>query len=600
MKVDTATLLSDWAESVKSFQTASGTTAPGPYTVADVKKAVAATEGLQPQDLVTHTAAASGWDSRGGGGGFSGGTYGGPKDRIKDFVIEFGTTLVATFAGDTIAKRLTELQEDIDGDHTARDDLEKSAQKCSDSVGDIDAVSDSFIEETLTAAIFIVDLLVLFISRNPGLTALVHSAISSAAELISSTNSTLVEHCEERDKAIDKCYEKFEEECDAVCGRKLPAPAPGIDPAPSAKDVIDGSYKDITKYMDTFSANRDCEPDKKETAKEATKEQPKKSGPTPAPAPAPQPSAAVPAVQPCEDVPATQAPEPAKEKQPTPTLPPAPQVCDKDVSTTPQTKEPDTPQKDALQPEPVECIDDEKDCENDKPQKPVPAPEPKPEQALQQNECEDEAGGDNEEKRESPPVPDKPVLEPVAEKQSEECADEPVDTGNSVKSACTGVLGAVGVGVAIVGIGLLIDAAVDFFHEEILPELTPDEKEPEARDKPEVKEKPELKDKPEVNEQSEPRVEPVKVEKGVMAPPPDLAKVEEPPAPPKKIAAVAAVAEAPAPIAEPAPVPERSEDVKPERGGGDKTSHGPVVGGPGPSSGQAKENGHRARKAGQW
>lgn len=210
-------------------------------------------------------------------------------------------------------------------------------------------------------------------------------------------------------------------------------------------------------------------------------------------------------------------------------------VCEGDTSTTPAKNVPgkgttvtDTPTVPQSVGEPV----------TGEPEKPAPTKEPVPEKPTPEKPVPEKPvpGAEPDcEPCEPPTVPQ--TVEPVedcpkpVETPEPECVDTPAPEGSG-SSDCCGVLGLVGVGVAILGIGLLITALEDCVPE-VPPEPAP---EPEPEPAP------------------EPVAEPP-------APPkPDLTDVPEPPPPPKQNAAVLTPAAAPAPVVaapepEPAPAP---------------------------------------------
>lgn len=121
-----------------------------------------------------------------------------------------------------------------------------------------------------------------------------------------------------------------------------------------------------------------------------------------------------------------------------------------------------------------------------------------------------------------PPVPPTP-REPVAPGDgSSEC-----DNREEIRTGCTGVLGAIGIGVLLVGIELVVEVLVEHTPEPI-PEPIP---EPEPA--------------------PEPAPEPPPPPKQIVdeGPPPDLSQVEEPPPPPKKF--IPAMNSTPAPVDSP-------------------------------------------------
>ena len=214
-------------------------------------------------------------------------------------------------------------------------------------------------------------------------------------------------------------------------------------------------------------------------------------------------------------------------------------VCEEDVPTTPTKQVPgkgttvtDTPTvpQSAGEPEPP-APPKKPGPETPAPEKPVPVEDPDceppapPGEPVPEPDCEPPTVPQSVE-----PVEDCP--EPV-ETPEPECVDPPA-LGESGSSDCCGVLGLVGVGVAILGIGLLITTL-----EDCIPEIPP---------------------VPEPVPEPEPAPEPVPEPVAEPPAPPklDLRDVPEPPPPPKQTAPAAAPVAASVPVApelQPAPAP---------------------------------------------
>lgn len=161
---------------------------------------------------------------------------------------------------------------------------------------------------------------------------------------------------------------------------------------------------------------------------------------------------------------------------------------------------------------------------------------------------------------ESAPEPEPPVAKPdpdttpAALPEEAECPPAPIPEEACGKD-CSGALGAIGSGVALLAIGFVVQCLTEAVEYDI-PE-TPPEPEPE----------------PDLAEVPEPPPPPKKIPAPAPEPVPDLAEVPEPPPPPKQQpeAAPAAVTpppapapEAPAPAPAPTPVPAPDPEPAPE------------------------------------
>ncbi|MBE7364520.1 zinc metalloprotease [Corynebacterium aurimucosum] len=548
-------LLGDYSQAVSQFQAASLGGYSGPSTpIGLLGDMVGSVDGIKTDDLVSSTASAMGArrPRRGGNG-------------LRDFLL--GTVL--SLAGGALMDHLRGVQDDFEKEREEADDLVESAQQCSEAIEDVVDVSDSAVAELISAVIPLLNILTMLLQRHPLGKAIVPVISSIGGDLIDQTNDTITQTCRDRDTAIENCYGEFERRCSEVCERELPETPP--EPECGCED----KPKQCAQ-----PAPEPCAPTKPAQSTEPA---------VPAqPSPAPAPSTPAPPQQPVEQ--GVEQPV-APQEEPAPTRPAA------------------APEK--------ECPPDEEKPQPTKPSQPPSASteavaQPKPESTAseaQHTPCgchaekEAQSCGCSEQQREvettkpadagveSPtePVQQKVIdcpedMKPVAEEK--ECTEEPVEGEDceapeqppvaepgecKPEESCCGSLGILGVGVAILGLGLLAEAAVDFI--ENLPE-------PEPVPVPE----PEPEPQPEPEPCPPPAPEPAP-DNGVTPPPPELNNVPEPEAPPEKLAHMqAAEAPVPAPAPEPAPGPapatEAAPDIAPQESSETSSIH--------------------ARKAGQW
>ena len=552
-------LLGDYSQAVSQFQAASLGGYSGPSTpIGLLGDMVGSVDGIKPDDLVSSTASAMGArrPRRGGNG-------------LRDFLL--GTVL--SLAGGALMDHLRGVQDDFEKERDEADDLVESAQQCSEAIEDVVDVSDSAVAELISAVIPLLNILTMLLQRHPLGKVIVPEIARIGGDLIDQTNDTITQTCRDRDTAIENCYGEFERRCSEVCERELPE----TPPEPECG----------------------CEDKPKQCAQ--------------------------PAPEPCAPTKPAQSTEPVAPAQPSPAPPPstpAPlqQPVEQGVEQPVVPQEEPAPTRPAAAPE-KECPPDEGKPQPAKPSQPPSTPietveQPKPESTApeaQHTPCgchaekEAQSCGCSEQQREvettkpadagveSPtePVQQKVIdcpedMKPVAEEK--ECTEEPVEGEDceapeqppvaepgecKPEESCCGSLGILGVGVAILGLGLLAEAAVDFI--ENLPE-------PEPVPVPE----PEPEPQPEPEPCPPPAPEPAP-DNGVTPPPPELNNVPEPEAPPEKLAhmqaaeaPVPAPDPAPAPASEPAPAPatEAAPDIAPQESSETSSVH--------------------ARKAGQW
>lgn len=546
-------LLGDYSHAVSQFQAASLGGYSGPSTpIGLLGDMVGSVDGINPGDLVTNTASAMGTrrPRRGGNG-------------LREFLL--GTVL--SLAGGAIMDHLRGVQDDFEKERQEADDLVESAQQCSDAIENVVDVSDSAVAELISAVIPLINILTMLLQRHPLGKAIIPMISRIGGELIEQTNDTITQTCRDRDTAIENCYDEFERRCTEVCERELPKTPP------------------------------EPECGREEKPKECPQPEPEPCAPAqPAPAPAPstpaQPTQPSPPVAPQQPVePAPSAPVTPSEK-PEPTRPAAvpaqecPPVEEKPQRTTPT-------EQSSLPTDPVTAPEE--------PNKPCRCTEEKEAQTCGCGEHQRELGttkpADAGVEVPTEPVPQEAVdcpedVEPAAEESK--CPEEPVESDDcespeqppvaeagecKPEDACCGSLGLLGVGVAILGLGLLAEAAVDFI--ENLPDP-----EPEPAPEPE----PEPQPQPEPEPCPPPAPEPAP-DNGVKPPPPELNNVPEPEAPPEKLAHMQA-AEAPAP--QPAPAPAPAPEPAPGPAAGSETT--PDM----PPQESSESSSVHARKAGQW
>lgn len=527
----TKSLLGDYSQAVSQFQAASQGSYAGPSTPLDLLGSmIGSVDGIKPQELVRGTSAAMGGrrPARGGGG-------------LKGFLV--GTVL--SIAGNALMDHLGGVQKDFEQERDEADELTGKAQQCSNAIEDIVGVSDTSLTELFSAVVPLLNILTMIASKHPLGRFIVPIISSIGANVIEQTNDMVMTTCRDRDSAIEQCYDKFEECCSKVCERELPKtppePARGCEPpladapCPSAPPTVTGQPPaDTTQPAQTPPAEA-CE-----TTAPPTKAAPICTTPAGVP-PAPPNPAPTP-------VPPTAPPTVPSVAPPVATPPPQSPVCPPPAA---PVEQPCTQPAQALvEPEPIQPAQ-------------APCPEEQPRQVTVQLDIEVQQ--DTEAKQETA----------ECEQEIVECEQETTQVAQQCppEQSCCGCLGALGVGIAIIGVGLLAAAAAECLENMPIPE----EPCPEPPPAPE----PPAPEPPAPEPCPPPAPEPP-----VIPPPPELAEVEEPTPPPEKVAHMQA-AEAPAPLppSEPGPAPEPAPapplaPPAPEPAPEDKTVH--------------------ARKAGQW
>ena len=442
-------LLGDYSQAVSQFQAASRGGYSGPSTpIGLLGDMVGSVDGINPGDLVTNTASAMGARRPGRGG-----------NGLREFLL--GTVL--SLAGGAIMDHLRGVQDDFDKERDEADDLVESAQQCSDAIEDVVDVSDSAVAELISAVIPLINILTMLLQRHPLGKVIIPVISRIGGELIDQTNDTITQTCRDRDTAIENCYDEFERRCTEVCERELPE----TPPEPECG----------------------CE----EKRKECPQPEPEPCAPAqPSPAPAPstpsqptqpaQPSAPAAPQQPVDPKPETPVAPPEK---PEPTQPAT--VPEKDCPPVEEKPQPATPSEPSHVPtEPASTAPEEEHT-------PCRCTEEKAAHTCDCGEHQRELGttkpADAGVDVPIEPVPQEVVdcpedEEPVAEEakcpeeslESDDCEESEQPPGAEAgeckpEEACCGSLGLLGVGVAILGLGLLAEAAMDFV--ENLPEPEP-------------------------------------------------------------------------------------------------------------------------------
>lgn len=592
MTAPVTSLLGEYQQAIAQFQVATRGAYPGPSMPVGVLHSMAGSvDGLRTAELVDAalvvagrgkgrgTGVGRGAGGIGAGGTGTGGAKGGPgglAGGLIDAMKEFAVSVSIKLGAESLVGFIREVQEDNEQEQQHRDSLARDAGSCADAVDDIVHVSGTAVTEIIGATVPFLNVLSNLALRQHPLAAAMMPAIASVGgNVIEQTNRNISSTLRERDSRIDACFEEFARRCEQRCEQPLPRKAPEV-----------GRCEEETTTP--TCAPPPCE-DKPAAPKPALKEAveceetpPKKAPAAPAaPAAAPAPATA-PAATAAQCAPPAAPPAPAPQTAPTPT-PVAP------AAATPVPPAPPAPPA-------------KQECEN----RPVAKPIEKPVEKLMEKPVAKPAPAVPE----TPPPPRAEQSVPVAKecpvKQTEvceetvtaqkECVEEQIAQVAEVEGfaqqepekGCIGVLGAVGIGIAIIGIGVIATLAWEIFGD-VEPPAPDAETEPPAPPAPE----------PPVPPAPEPPAAPpapAPDPDGVIPPPQDLAEVKEPPPPPKKVAmtTAAAGADAGAPPVEPAAPSGQSGPA------GAAGPAGPVGAGPLGAAGAPKQEENRTRKAGKW
>lgn len=577
MSTLTKSLLGDYSNAISQFQFACLGSYPGPSMPMNLLgELVGAVDGIAPENLVKNTVTAVGGNRpKGGGAGLAG-------------YLQQDDSEVAQGA---MREHLCGVQEDFDIDRQDAAHLTSSAEQCSGAIADVVDVSDTALTELISAVIPLLNILSMVATKHPLARFIIPILSTIGGRVIEETNHNIASTCRDRDDAIESCYNEFESRCECVCERPMPEecprpakPADGACPAP------------VEQCPDTPAPTKptpkeECPPPPSQPTEPAQVECP----PEPTP-PSPPP------------VPPRECPEPEPERTSTPSPEPSaktevhteitaehglgchcqecieqsfterPSQSQREVEITrPAQAEIIPPQEPPEQPQQVE-----EPCPE-----PEPQPEPKPKPDLD-TEPASESGASEE------------TLCPESTAEStEECVEttQTSSEGCGIESSCSGSLGMVGAGIALVGVGLIVEGAAQCL--EIMSEADCPVQEPEPDPVPEAELEPEPDPCPEPKPEPEPEPKPEPIgDDGVMTPPPELSQVEEPTPPPEKVAHLPASGPAEAPASPPAPAPEPAPQPTPEEASAPAPAPAPA---PQQEAAPAPEEPTiKARKAGQW
>ncbi|MDK8531323.1 hypothetical protein QP900_04295 [Corynebacterium marquesiae] len=577
MSTLTKSLLGDYSNAISQFQFACLGNYPGPSMPMNLLgELVGAVDGIAPENLVKNTVAAVGGSRpKAGGAGLAG-------------YLQQDDSAVAQGA---MREHLCGVQEDFDIDRQDAAHLTSSAEQCSGAIADVVDVSDTALTELISAVIPLLNILSMVATKHPLARFIIPILSTIGGRVIEETNHNIASTCRDRDDAIESCYNEFESRCECVCERPMPEecptpakPADGACPAP-VEQCPD------TPIPTKPTPKEECPPPPSQPTEPAQVECP----PEPTP-PSPPP------------VPPRECPEPEPERTSTPSPEPSAKTevhteitaehglgchCQECIEqsfterssqfqreveiTRPAQAEIIPPQEPPEQPQQVE-----EPCPE-----PEPQPEPKPKPDLDTEPASESGAGEE-------------TLCPESTAEStEECVEttQTSSEGCGIESSCSGSLGMVGAGIALVGVGLIVEGAAQCL--EIMSEADCPVQEPEPDPVPEAELEPEPDPCPEPKPEPEPEPKPEPIgDDGVMTPPPELSQVEEPTPPPEKVAHLPASGPAEAPASPPAPAPEPAPQPTPEEASAPAPAPAPA---PQQEAAPAPEEPTiKARKAGQW
>lgn len=469
-----------YGAAVDMLRTASRGTYGGPRVpVPSLIDALRTTEGLNPDDLVTHTRTAA---------GPAAGAWLGP-------LLQGLLTLLAEIALAELLRRLVDRAQDWWDDRDAARKLEDSAEDAGNALKDIEDVADTALTEITDALTAVISHLCAFLSRidpatHPGM---FQECVGAGSDLIDSAGDALLQTCADRDEAVAGCLDEFLARCEAVCEQPVavpqkdvarcdkppaaPVPAPESPVPPVAPGV---PVSPVAPVAPGFSG-------------EAVTAPQSSGAPTPAPAPPTSAGGSAPVA-------------PVAQEQTTTPQATAPAV-------------PETPADDHPPTTPTESV---------------------PETAPDGDAPED--------------LPTSPQT----------VTPGPVDETTPAAGNCADVLGAAGLGVAALGLALLISLLEECLPElagaDLVPDVVP---EPAEAAEPLMEPAAESGIEPETEsalaEVPEPTPPPKQTAPEPPAPPTDLDDVPEPPPPPKQEIPTPPAADMPAPAPDntstPAPVP---------------------------------------------
>ena len=431
-------------------------------------------------------------------------------------------------AGGTIASLVSKQLDSFSQERSDADSIAKGVEGCARAIDSIVDTSDSFMSEVIGAVTPVIQILTAVIKRTPAgrLAALI---IPIAAGLIDNTMGVLSRQCRDRDTHIDECYAEMERRCDEMLSNNPPCECPDNAPAPE-RPTQEGEphpQPDAESGANTKTETSEC------------------------------------TLPPAE--PAGKPDKPAPEQAPAPV--PSPGVCpEPDPATLPVADAPECARR------VTQAVVDFQECAQRT-------------HASLNNSTEANVNG-------SITGAINGAVNGAINNAIAGAHDVVADAQkaiNSAASSCLGTLGAVGAGVAAVGLGVAAYAVADCVG------LTEPDCAPEPEPAPEPAPRPEPKPEPEPAPPAEPEAVPVtdcvETDDSVIEPPPELSQVEEPAPPPKKQFPAPGPQPEPEPAPQPAPPPASpsTEVTSSTQAQSSVTAQSSV-----------QQSWERARKAGQW
>ena len=591
MSTLTKSLLGDYSNAISQFQFACLGSYSGPSMPMNLLgELVGAVDGIAPENLVKNTVAAVGGNRpKGGGAGLAG-------------YLQQDDSEVAQGA---MREHLCGVQEDFDIDRQDAAHLTSSAEQCSGAIADVVDVSDTALTELISAVIPLLNILSMVATKHPLARFIIPILSTIGGRVIEETNHNIASTCRDRDDAIESCYNEFESRCECVCERPLPEECP-----PPAKPTNDACPAPVEQCPETPTPTKpmpkeECPPPPSQPTEPAQVECPPEPKPMPEPdskqessqttSTPPQPMPSSPPSAPPKECPEPEPEQSSKTEVHTETTAEHGAGCHcQECTEQPFTERPSQSQRDVeiTRPAQAEIIPPQEPPEQ--PQQveepcpePEPQPEPKPKPDMDTEPAADSGAGE----------------ETLCPENTAESTEECVETtqtsseGCEIESSCSGSLGLVGAGIALVGVGLIVEGAAQCLEHMSEADCPVQEPEPDPGPEPEPEPEPDPCPEP----KPEPEPEPTG-DDGVMAPPPELSQVEEPTPPPEKVAHLQAAGPAEAPASPPASAPEPTPAPAPQPAPEEAPAPAPAPQ-PAPQQEAApapEEPTIKARKAGQW
>lgn len=560
-----ASHLGSYAQSVARFQAASAGLYPGPsMPMSLLGDLVTTTDGLNTASLKEAVVLAAG------------------KHRAKDKGNGFGdflTEIALGLGGGMVVEFLQNFQFDHDDEADDREELVDDAHRCADAIDDTVSISSSAIAEMLNAGAGIIDALSAVLVRRSHVIMqyLAPALVSIGDRVIESTNSSVASTCRDRDDTIERCYELLESRCECVCTVTGPsAPAVPTEPtAPEAPTVPASSTESTPKVI--------CDVEKKEPDKQAPARTQSYIAPANAVAPAVSVSLASPQPYQCaEAIAHVCEASPTQETVPQSAFN-APDVATRDEAGECDWLATDIPQQD-IQHQPLDFRT--VDCEHVHEDRGYPVTQ----EPVGVHQCVD--------------VTDDTGIVGTANVSDDMDADT-VDVAQgakieelAVENGCAGILGGLGIGIAVVGIGAVTAVAAQWIADhadQIDAFLHPDQPAPDQflQDQP-AQEEPAPAPTP--MKEEEVKSTPPPLSDGVIAPPEQLSTVAEPTPPAQKVEMMQEQ-EASAGASESL---DSVDSVSPAPQSGGSSTNASTGLTTGSLEGASQGSSSRTRKAGQW